>query len=66
MTIFDSLRYPLSIPMTDEEFCGVPNDILDEWSKQALAISKKLPYGVFMSHEERVLLLRRVIFEWQA
>lgn len=65
MSLFDTLRYPISIPMTDEEFCNVPTTMLTVWSEEILKYNKKA--GTLekrMSKEDRARFLRKIILEW--
>ena len=61
MTIFDSIKYPLSCPVKQGELGAVPAEIYDAW------FNKVYP-GIGSSnrptYQEKINMLRKMIAEW--
>lgn len=72
MSIFDTLRYPVSIPLQRAEHEAIPTEILAEYSKRCAKRDLEKAKGNYghlhvddlMTTTDRCLLLRKVIAEW--
>ena len=67
MTIFDAIRYPVSVMMTMDDFLAIPRKMRNKWVKHPLfrnnfsldeESSKEL-------EEHNTNLLRKIIAEWE-
>ena len=57
MTIFDSIKYPISDKITIQQLSALPNDIFEEIRRQ---MAKQDTFGGI----ELAQLMRKVILEW--
>jgi hypothetical protein len=58
MTIFDSIKYPIGAPPTNEELQDVPEVIYDEWIRITSVTNR-------YSLEQNFVILRKLIFEYE-
>jgi len=61
MTIFDSLKYPLGHPPTNEEVSAIPDNIFSKWFNIFYSPTRA---GPLPPVQERYDLLRKMIAEW--